>query len=225
MFRSQNRSVILDLKTIGGLFQVALRVSSANESAADVDCRGTIHDRLGTPGTDVLKSRFVYDPLTQGLCVADLQSVFGVQFVKTLAWQAELANTVVDFVFTEILVSRGKRVRGRKLVVDTRREVGAGARIRNCIGKLNRSEICIERRRVYHGDFIDVAAVEHRVVRRLVRLAFKGISGVQSGRIAVDHELAMQFVRTGFGENLDATVSKFVVFGRKGVLIQANFAN
>ena len=203
-----------------------------------------IDDGLRTPGTDVLKTRFVDDPLAQRLCVADLQSVFGVQFVETLGRQAELADTVVDFVFAEILVARGQRVGGRKLVVEARREIGAGARIRNCIGKLNRIEIGIERRSVDHGDFIDiaaievekersflvdgsadVAAVENRVIAGLVRLAFKGISGVESGVIAVDHELAMQFVRTGFGENFDATVAKFVVFGRKGILIQANFAN
>ena len=49
--------------------------------------------------------------------------------------------------------------------------------------------------------------------------------GVEGGIVATHLHLAVQFVGSGLGENLDAAVAKAVVFGRKRILVDANLAN
>src|SRR5207302_7277791 len=71
----------------------------------------------------------------------------------------------------------------------------------------------------------DIAVIKDGVVGRLRGVALERIPGIKSGIVAADHELAMQFVGTGLGENFDAAVAELVVFGGKWILIQANFAN
>src|SRR5262249_37251610 len=68
-------------------------------------------------------------------------------------------------------------------------------------------------------------AVEHFgvVAERSPRL--EGVTGIQAGGVAVDQELAVKFVGTGFREDFNAAIPKMVVFRRKGILVDADFPN
>ncbi len=53
----------------------------------------------------------------------------------------------------------------------------------------------------------------------------KGIAGVERRRGSGEEGLAVEFVRPRLGENLDSSMTKFVVFRRKRILIDANLTN
>src|ERR1700740_1825657 len=144
--------------------------------------------------------------------------MFDVEFVEPLSRQTKLTDAIVDFVLAKILIARGERIAGRKLIVNARGQVGSGTRIRNRVGELNGIEICIQRRGAYDGDFVeiatvqvekegsffadgaaDVAAVQNGMVTGLKSLAFERISGIEREIVAIDHHMAVKLVGAGLG--------------------------
>src|SRR5690348_14540450 len=61
------------------------------------------------------------------------------------------------------------------------------------------------------------------MVRRLAR--GKRISGIESRIVALNHARAVKFIGSSFREDFDARVSELVVFRRKWIRIDANFAD
>ncbi len=62
------------------------------------------------------------------------------------------------------------------------------------------------------------------VIAGLVRTA-KRIRRIECRVIAAGEDLAVKFVGARLGEDLDAPIAQLVVFGGKGILVDANFAN
>ncbi len=71
-----------------------------------------------------------------------------------------------------------------KLIVDARRQVGAGTRIGNSVRELNRVKICIECRSAYDGNFVQVAAVEIEKERSFLADWTADVAAIQNGMIA-----------------------------------------
>src|SRR4029077_4698005 len=119
--------------SVGGLQQIALVVSATGESTAHVHGGSGVEDSFGAAGANVLKASFINGAFVKRFRVADLQSVFGVELVEALRGQVKLTDAVVDFIFPEILIARSERVAGRKLIINPRSQIGAGARIGNSV--------------------------------------------------------------------------------------------
>ena len=96
--------------------------------------------------------------------------------------------------------------------------------------------------RIDRGQFVDVAPIDvdeergflvdrtadipaelRRVVRRL--RAGEGVGSVEGRIVSIRHDLTVELIRAGFGEDFDAAITEVVVFGRKRILVDANFAN
>ena len=147
------------------------------------------------------------------------------------------------------MVARGKGVVGAHLIIEPGTEIGAHARIGNRIAKGGDGKRRgIHNLRAHDGKFVQVAPfdIEEKrcsladerpahvgaelrgvIVRRLRsgRDDFKRVPGIKCRSASGQEKLAMEEVRTGLGKDFDATVSQFVVFGRKGILVNADFPN
>jgi hypothetical protein len=63
------------------------------------------------------------------------------------------------------------------------------------------------------------------VVGRFGGTIEEGVLGVERGVVACDLHLAVEFVGTGLGEDLDAAIAEAVVLRGEGILIDADFAD
>ncbi len=61
--------------------------------------------------------------------------------------------------------------------------------------------------------------------RGIRRQNFKGIARIEGGVIPADHDLPVELVRAGLGEDFDAAVAQAVVLRGKRILVDANFAD
>ena len=149
MLAGGNGGVILNFVSVGRLQQIPLIISTTCESTAHVYSRSGVEDSFGATGANILKAGFINGAFVKCFRVADLQSVLGVELIEALRGQAELTDAIIDFIFPEVLIARSERVAGRELIVDARRQVGAGSRIGNSVREPNRVKICIECRSAY----------------------------------------------------------------------------
>ncbi len=95
------------------------------------------------------------------MSVADLRGVFGAQGVVTDGREAEGSNPIAILVIAPILVTGRQRVVLGDLIVEPLAQVGAGARIRNRVGKLRKLQgAWIHERSVDDGKFVEIAALD-----------------------------------------------------------------
>src|SRR6266404_8648859 len=170
--------------------------------------------------------------------------MLGAEIVRGLRGKAESPDAIIQFVFPLVLIAERDGVVGIELIVEARAETGAGARTGNRVRKFDRVEARVQHRRIDDGKFVDVSAIEvdeegrlfvdgaaevsivHLgIVPRLRRGARKWIARVQAGGIAVNHELAVEFVGTGLGKHFNSSEAEVIVFRGKWILIDANFTN
>src|SRR5262245_3581145 len=71
----------------------------------------------------------------------------------------------------------------------------------------------------------DVAVIEDGVVAGLFSGTEERIPRVESVAVAVNHELSVEFVGAGLGEDFDAAVAELVVLRGKRILIDADFTD
>ena len=137
------------------------------------------------------------------------------------------------------LITRGKSVIGRELVVEARADVGPDSRGQY---RDDRDTCGDEGRRSDHRGLVNVAVLYVDLVRSFFaqRPAYvavdhlrievgltgcKRITGIEKRMVVIEKELAMQLVGAGLGKDFNSPKAHAVILGREGVLVDANFAN
>src|SRR5205085_732773 len=162
--------------------------------------------------------------------------------VKAARGETEATDAVVDAVRLLVHVARDQRVVGIQLIVDAGAQFPAVLGCDDGVVKRDNVEVRIEDLPVNDGVIVDVAplVIEEEgglltqgaaevgadLARVEIRLdGGKRVAGVECSFAVVEGHLPAKLVGSGFGENLDASESQAVVFGRERVLVNANFAD
>ena len=235
--------VILQFVVVGGVIHVLLIVAAAGEGRGNYDGGKRAGSNLAFAVADILEVNVVHDGGAENLGVAYLESVFGGENVERLRGKREAGQSVVLLIVTKILIADAERIVFAELVIDARAEIGACARLGDGSAEGRGLKIGIENLRVDYGDVVDVAilaadeerrfladgtadiAVEESGVVARLGAAGKRIFGIERGIVALQLRAAVPLVGSRLGENFDAAVAELVVFGRKRILIDADFAD
>jgi len=160
-------------------------------------------------------SDFVDDFRADDLRVRKLHWCSVLKLFCSLRGKAESSDTIIQFVFPLVLIAERDGVVGIELVVEARLKL---VRVRGLepIRKFDRVEARVQHRRIDDGKFVDVSAIEvdeegrlfvdgatevsivHLgIVPRFAARCLKKDCERSTGGIAVNHELAVEFVGTG----------------------------
>src|SRR5690348_5958339 len=141
------------------------------------------------------------------------------------------------------MIADSQGIAWAKLKIESWAETGAGPRVRQRFCEMRGKKIGIENGRIDSGKFIDVAArrvdkercllvdrsaeiaIEKIGVVTRFRSEDEGITRIQDRVAVIEKELSVIFLAARLGKDLNASITKFVVLGREGVLVDANFAN
>ena len=237
-------NVVLQLVTILNVVVSSRAVAAADECAVDINRWSKVQRISAVFFARKAEANFVDDFRANDLRVRKLHLMFGAEIVRGLRGKAERPDAIIQFVFPLVLIAERGGVVRVQLVVEARAETGAGAWTGNRVRKFDRVEVRVQHWRIDDGKFVDVSAIEideercflaeraaevsvvhFGIVPRLRSGAGKWIARVQPGGIAVNHELAVEFVGPRLGKHFDPSKAEVIVFRGKWILIDANFAN